>query len=243
MIGIELCQEAVEDAKVNAQLNGKPAENMKLRVLVKVLIRTWFVPEGLTNVEFHCGKAEDLFPNRINAVASNVTAIVDPPRAGLRESETLKRVLCLLLISMNCRFQGDPCHQESGAPEETGICGLQRQGCHEQLHRVSQIQLIEALSPIRSSKLREFISSLCRAPSNRVHGPPFQPVRAMAVDLFPQTIHTEMLLLLERVDYSSQEQQPSSTQEESLVTEPAVISGITSTAACVTAEGQPVHLA
>lgn len=30
MIGIELCQEAVEDAKVNAQLNGKSAENMKL---------------------------------------------------------------------------------------------------------------------------------------------------------------------------------------------------------------------
>lgn len=30
MIGIELCQEAVEDAKVNAKLNGKRAENMKM---------------------------------------------------------------------------------------------------------------------------------------------------------------------------------------------------------------------
>lgn len=50
-------------------------------------------------------------------------------------------------------------------------------------------------------------SSLCRAPSNRVHGAPFRPVRAMAVDLFPQTMHMEMLLLLERVDYSSQQQQ------------------------------------
>lgn len=43
----------------------------------------------------------------------------------------------------------------------------------------------------------------------------------MAVDLFPQTMHMEMLLLLERVDYNSQEQQPSSTQEETLVAEPA----------------------
>ena len=40
---------------------------------------------GLTNVEFHCGKAEDLFPKILNALVSpNVTAIVDPPRAGLR---------------------------------------------------------------------------------------------------------------------------------------------------------------
>lgn len=60
-------------------------------VLIKVLIHQWFVLEGLTNVEFHCGKAEDVFPNILNAVvSSNVTAIVDPPRAGLRESESTK---------------------------------------------------------------------------------------------------------------------------------------------------------
>lgn len=70
---------------------------------------------------------------------------------------------------------------------------------------------------------KNFLSSLCRAPSNRVHGTPFRPVRAMAVDLFPQTMHMEMLLLLERVDYSSQEQQqqPSRAQDQTLVTEPA----------------------
>lgn len=40
---------------------------------------------GLSNVEFHCGKAEDVFPTVLNAVISpNVTAIVDPPRAGMR---------------------------------------------------------------------------------------------------------------------------------------------------------------
>ncbi|KAI5086000.1 tRNA (uracil-5-)-methyltransferase-like A, partial [Silurus meridionalis] len=62
VIGIELCQEAVDDAKVNAQAN----------------------ETGLTNVEFHCGKAEDIFPTVLSALVSpNVTAIVDPPRAGL----------------------------------------------------------------------------------------------------------------------------------------------------------------
>ncbi|KAJ8415391.1 hypothetical protein AAFF_G00423710 [Aldrovandia affinis] len=138
VIGIELCQEAVEDAKINAQNN------------------------GLSNVEFHCGKAEDIFPTVLNAVISqNLTAIVDPPRAGLhskvilaiRRAEHLKR---LVYVACNAK-----------------------------------------------AAMNNFID-LCRAPSNRVRGAPFRPVRAMAVDLFPQTMHCEMLLLFERVDYSSQ---------------------------------------
>ncbi|KAF4074160.1 hypothetical protein AMELA_G00236390 [Ameiurus melas] len=135
VIGIELCQEAVNDAKVNAEAN------------------------GLTNIEFHCGKAEDVFPTVLNAVVSpNVTAIVDPPRAGLhsrvilaiRRAEHLKR---LVYVSCNAK-----------------------------------------------AAMNNFID-LCRAPSNRVHGAPFRPVRAMAVDLFPQTMHCETVLLFERVDY------------------------------------------
>ncbi|XP_036382403.1 tRNA (uracil-5-)-methyltransferase homolog A [Megalops cyprinoides] len=137
VIGIELCQEAVEDAKFNAKIN------------------------GLSNVEFHCGKAEDIFPSVLNAVVSpHLTAIVDPPRAGLhskvilaiRRAEHLKR---LVYVACNAK-----------------------------------------------AAMNNFID-LCRAPSNRVRGAPFRPVRAMAVDLFPQTVHCEMLLLFERVDYSS----------------------------------------
>uniref|UniRef100_A0A672P6A8 tRNA (uracil(54)-C(5))-methyltransferase n=1 Tax=Sinocyclocheilus grahami TaxID=75366 RepID=A0A672P6A8_SINGR len=140
VIGIELCQEAVDDAKANAEAN------------------------GLTNVEFHCGKAEDVLPTVLNAVVSpNVTAIVDPPRAGLhskvilaiRRAEHLKR---LIYVACNAK-----------------------------------------------AAMNNFID-LCRAVSNRVRGAPFRPVRAMAVDLFPQTMHCETILLLERVDYSSDTQ-------------------------------------
>ncbi|KAK5910429.1 hypothetical protein CesoFtcFv8_004264 [Champsocephalus esox] len=139
VIGIEMCQDAVEDAKVNAKLN------------------------GLSNIEFHCGKAEDVFPNILNALVSpNLTAIVDPPRAGLhskvilaiRRAEHLKR---LVYVACNAK-----------------------------------------------AAMNNFID-LCRAPSKRVHGAAFRPVRAMAVDLFPQTMHLEMLLLLERVDYDSKQ--------------------------------------
>ncbi|KAJ8005804.1 hypothetical protein DPEC_G00121680 [Dallia pectoralis] len=137
VIGIEMCQDAVNDAKVNALIN------------------------GLSNIEFHCGKAEDVFQMVLNAVvSSSVTAIVDPPRAGLhskvilaiRRAENLKR---LVYVACNAK-----------------------------------------------AAMNNFID-LCRSPSNRVRGAPFRPVRAVAVDLFPQTMHCEMLLLFERVDYTS----------------------------------------
>ncbi|XP_051829192.1 tRNA (uracil-5-)-methyltransferase homolog A isoform X1 [Antechinus flavipes] len=145
VIGIELCQEAVEDARVNAKIN------------------------ALDNIEFHCGKAEDLVPSLITSLASQrLTAILDPPRAGLhskvilaiRRAEHLKK---LLYVSCNPR-----------------------------------------------AAMGNFVD-LCRAPSNRVRGSPFRPVRAVAVDLFPQTLHCEMLILFERVEHPKGEPPNSSS--------------------------------
>uniref|UniRef100_A0A8D0EX98 tRNA (uracil(54)-C(5))-methyltransferase n=1 Tax=Strix occidentalis caurina TaxID=311401 RepID=A0A8D0EX98_STROC len=149
VIGIELCQEAVQDARVNAQIN------------------------ELNNIEFHCGKAEDLVPSLINILApQNLITIVDPPRAGLhskvilaiRRAEHLKK---LIYVSCNPR-----------------------------------------------AAMNNFVD-LCRAPSNRVKGASFRPVRALAVDLFPQTRHCELLIFFERVEYangSSAEATPNATQ-------------------------------
>ncbi|NWT01954.1 TRM2A methyltransferase, partial [Mionectes macconnelli] len=137
VIGIELCQEAVQDAKANAQIN------------------------ELNNIEFYCGKAEDVVPSLMNVLApQNLVTIVDPPRAGLhskvilaiRRAEHLKK---LIYVSCNPR-----------------------------------------------AAMNNFVD-LCRAPSNRVKGASFRPVRAMAVDLFPQTRHCELLLCFERVEYAN----------------------------------------
>lgn len=133
VIGIELCQEAVEDARMNALTN------------------------ELSNVEFHCGRAEDLVPGLVSRLSSQqLVAVLDPPRAGLhskvilamRKAENIKR---LLYVSCNPR-----------------------------------------------AAMGNFVD-LCRAPSNRVKGTPFHPVKAVAVDLFPQTPHCEMLILFERM--------------------------------------------
>ncbi|XP_063272352.1 tRNA (uracil-5-)-methyltransferase homolog A isoform X2 [Prinia subflava] len=136
VIGIELCQEAVQDAKANAQIN------------------------ELSNVEFYCGKAEDIVPSLMNVLApQNVITIVDPPRAGLHSKVILA------------------------------------------LRRAEHLKKLIYVSCNPRAAMSNFVD-LCRAPSNRVKGASFRPVRAMAVDLFPQTRHCELLLFFERVQHA-----------------------------------------
>lgn len=41
---------------------------------------------GAENTEFHCGKAEDVLPSMVHKLGgSDVMAVVDPPRGGLRK--------------------------------------------------------------------------------------------------------------------------------------------------------------
>lgn len=82
VIGIEMVAQAIEDAKFNSQLN------------------------GITNVEFHCGKAEDVLADLMGPLRSQeVVAIVDPPRAGLhgRVCQTLRKSPCIdRLVYVSC---------------------------------------------------------------------------------------------------------------------------------------------
>lgn len=49
-----------------------------------VTIMTLFLE--LNNVEFHCGRAEDLVPGLVSRLSSQqLVAVLDPPRAGLRK--------------------------------------------------------------------------------------------------------------------------------------------------------------
>ncbi|WAR03771.1 TRM2A-like protein [Mya arenaria] len=73
VIGVEMCSEAIADAKKNATLN------------------------GVDNVVYHCAKAEDVMKDITKSVfgSEDVVAIVDPPRSGLLETIT---VICLKFI-------------------------------------------------------------------------------------------------------------------------------------------------
>lgn len=83
VIGIELCSDAVEDAKTNARIN------------------------GITNAEFICGKAEDVLPNLMWRLAGQeVVVVVDPPRAGLHADviRAVRRCPCVSrLVYVSCK--------------------------------------------------------------------------------------------------------------------------------------------
>ncbi|NXL92580.1 TRM2A methyltransferase, partial [Alectura lathami] len=163
VIGIELCHEAVQDAKVNAQIN------------------------ELNNIEFHCGKAEDIVPSLINILApQNLITIVDPPRAGLHSKVILA------------------------------------------IRRAEQLKKLIYVSCNPRAAMNNFVD-LCRAPSNRVRGAAFRPVRAMAVDLFPQTRHCELLILFERVEHangSAAAAKPDDAQATTAGSEPECLDGV-----------------
>lgn len=112
VIGIEIVESAIEDAKINAQLN------------------------GITNVSFVAGKAEDLISECILIMKNKLTqqnnegdivAIVDPPRVGFNTSfikslraSNIKKVIYIACdpransnLASLCRpkskaYQGDP---------------------------------------------------------------------------------------------------------------------------------------
>lgn len=75
VLGIEVTPDAIKDAKQNA------------------------VKNNITNCEFFVGKAEDILSPVIKrATKSNIIAIVDPPRAGLRK-------LLFIIVHKDLRYQ------------------------------------------------------------------------------------------------------------------------------------------
>jgi len=59
--------------------------------------------------------------------------------------------------------------------------------------------------------MRSFVE-LCRATSNAYGGVPFFPTQALAVDLFPDTPHCELILVFERYNKVYQSHQDSLSQ-------------------------------
>ncbi|BFZ05476.1 hypothetical protein BsWGS_08515 [Bradybaena similaris] len=85
VIGIEMCPQAVEDAKVNAEIN------------------------EIDNATFHCAKVEDILNNVMSSVEfscpNDIVAVVDPPRPGLHKDviKTLRRSSCIQrLVYVSC---------------------------------------------------------------------------------------------------------------------------------------------
>ncbi|TNV80921.1 hypothetical protein FGO68_gene17410 [Halteria grandinella] len=91
VIGIELIESAVENAKINLKLNGLDEQKC----------------------EFHAGRAEELLPNIVREYSTKglkIVAIVDPPRSGLHKDvlkalRTCKGLDRLVYVSCNPQSQ------------------------------------------------------------------------------------------------------------------------------------------
>ncbi|XP_053931780.1 tRNA (uracil-5-)-methyltransferase homolog B isoform X2 [Cuculus canorus] len=136
IIGIEVVEKAVEDARWNAAFN------------------------GISNCEFHSGKAEAVLPQLLSSWEDSqaLVAVVNPSRAGLhyrvvRAIRNCKSIRRLLYIS--CKPEGEA--------------------------------------------MRNFLELCCPPnPGKKLAGEPFAPTLAIPFDMFPHTLHCEMVLLFTR---------------------------------------------
>ncbi|NXF33819.1 TRM2 methyltransferase, partial [Nyctibius bracteatus] len=136
VIGIEMVEKAIEDARWNAAFN------------------------GISNCEFHSGKAEAVLPQLLSSWedAQPLVAVVNPSRAGLhyrvvRAIRNCRAIRRLLYIS--CKPEGEA--------------------------------------------MRNFLELCCLPdPRKKLAGEPFAPMLAIPFDMFPHTVHCELVLLLTR---------------------------------------------
>ena len=179
VLGVELCAAAVENARVNAALNGLCAASAAgdtKSADAGVASSAHSTPStGILCAEFICARAEEILGDILNLknqkyCSKNQTvlklkgllkdkkflAVVDPPREGMHGE-------CLRAIR-NC----------------------------SEIKRLVYV----ACNPVKAL-VRDAVQ-LCGPKSNRLFGPAFKPVGAIPVDLFPMTPHCEMIMIFDR---------------------------------------------
>ncbi|KAI3822846.1 hypothetical protein L1987_10445 [Smallanthus sonchifolius] len=190
VVGIEMNASAVADANRNAEINGisncrfvcSKAEDVMGSLLKEYLTKE---PDSNIDNKEETSAPEDKSPDDKDSKMhhfDNVVAIVDPPRVGLhptvikalRTHSGLKR---LVYIS---------CNPESLMANAIELCTPSTDKTEKGNNKNRGWRNMSSAGLARQ-----------RAKSMPVSDP-FQPVKAMAVDLFPHTPHCELVMLLER---------------------------------------------
>jgi len=145
---------------------------------------------GIENAQFFAGKAEEImirreFQNPENA--DDVVAIVDPPRPGLRKN-TIRLVAC--------DYDNDKKVIQPHLPIRSYVF-LDNKAILL-LRKMTHLKRLVYLSCNPKAALQNFLS-LSMAESKTKQGAPFVPVKAVPVDMFPQTPHCELIVYFERL--------------------------------------------
>ncbi|XP_076907156.1 zinc finger CCCH domain-containing protein 24-like [Bidens hawaiensis] len=191
VVGIEMNASAVADANRNAELNGinncrfvcSKAEDVMGSLLKEYLTKE--ESDGNTGNKDETSTPEDKSPVTEDTKMhrfDNVVAIVDPPRVGLHPTV----IKALRTYSGLKRLVYISCNPESLMANTIELCTPSTEKNEKGNNKNRGWRNMSGASLARQ-----------RAKSMPVSDP-FQPIKAMAVDLFPHTPHCELVMLLER---------------------------------------------
>ena len=181
VVGLELCGDAVKDAKLNALAN------------------------NVSNCQFEVGRAEETIPLVCSThLPSAVAAMGDAAAAdkhnikGKSAEETKPETAAAIGL-------GSEAHK---ATDEFGSCVAvldpPREGVHwkviKALRAASEIERIVYVSCNHTAWIDQARALCCPSDGEggRTPGEPFRPIKANGVDLFPHTSHVELVVLFER---------------------------------------------
>jgi len=169
VFGVESVEEAVETARENARKN------------------------GVGNVEFHLGNAEDVVPKLYEAGVHADVVIVDPPRKGCDH-----KLLQTILAMQPDRIVYVSCNPSTLARDLKVLCGSGVQA------RVTDDQADEIISngvdTVDAGQVDSFeAKNAGNGENNKPATDSYLIVSVQPVDMFPWTEHVEYVVLMSRV--------------------------------------------
>jgi tRNA (uracil-5-)-methyltransferase len=183
VVGVDIVEESIKDAFVNAQLN------------------------GVSNTDWVAGKAEVAIPRILNqykslikpndgakSAISKVAALDDPDMSADEDTEAALQHQRTVLDQTGVEYLYD---------DVVAIVDPPRAGLHRQvliaLRRENRLKRLVYVS-CNAKTMAENVIDLClpQGQDGNGGGVPFTPVKALALDLFPHTEHVEAIMLLER---------------------------------------------
>jgi len=177
VVGLELCADAVKDAKLNAVAN-------------KVL-----------NCDFEVGRAEDTIPKVCALHLASVT--LPPTKDGKKKKEGAEASIEEAKSTEESKgVVGEAESTQFGSC--VAVLDPPREGVHwkviKALRGAKEIERVVYVSCNHTAWVEQARALCCPASDDfgRTPGEPFRPVRANGVDLFPHTSHVELVVLFER---------------------------------------------
>ena len=188
VVGVDIVEESIKDAFVNAKLN------------------------GVDNTDWRAGKAEQVLPEVLNEYKSLIKPAPNVPTPKLAKKprynpdlsgDEAEEAMIPEIQTKECETLNVNAPDSYMYDDVVAIVDPPRAGLHKNvlsaLRRESRLKRLVYVS-CNSKTMAENTIDLCmpQGEDGNGGGAPFKPVKALALDLFPHTEHVEAILLLER---------------------------------------------